>query len=112
MEMRHLQSNTASRPIGGLLVAISILILATAARGDDIAWVGSDGAFGDAANARRRFDLLRDSGISNAFVHKDQDQTPALYRIRIGPLGDVRDYDTLVSKLLKIGISESHLVTN
>lgn len=70
------------------------------------------GAFGDASNARRRFDLLRDSGISNAFVHKDQDQTPALYRIRIGPLGDVRDYDTLVSKLLKIGISESHLVTN
>lgn len=70
------------------------------------------GAFGDVANAKRRFTLLRDSGISNAFVHKDEDQTPALYRIRIGPLGDVDDYDTLVGKLMKIGISESHLVTN
>ena len=70
------------------------------------------GAFGDATNAKRRYNLLRNSGISNAFVYKEEDRTPALYRIRIGPLGDVNDYDTLVSKLQNIGISESHLVTN
>ena len=70
------------------------------------------GAFGDVANAKRRFALLRDSGIENAFVHKEEDRTPVLYRIRIGPLEDVDDYDRLVSKLQDIGISESHLVTN
>ena len=70
------------------------------------------GAFGDIANAKRRFKLLLDSGISNAFVHRDEDGTPALYRIRIGPLGGANDYDRLVSKLSDIGISESHLVTN
>jgi rare lipoprotein A len=69
------------------------------------------GAFGDADNARRRYALLRDSGISNAVVHKDEDRSPVLYRIRIGPINGVDDYDTVVAKLGRIGITESHLVT-
>jgi rare lipoprotein A len=70
------------------------------------------GAFGDIDNARRRYALLRDSGISGAFVHKDENRTPALYRIRIGPMRGVDDYDALILKLARIGITESHLVTN
>ena len=70
------------------------------------------GAFGDVDNAKRRFVLLRDSGISSAFVHKDKSHTPALYRIRIGPVRGVDDYDALVRKLASIGVIESHLVTN
>jgi rare lipoprotein A len=70
------------------------------------------GAFGDVENAKRRFSLLRDSGVSNAFVHKDENKTPALYRIRIGPLRDVDEYDELVRKLTNIGVAEAHLVTN
>lgn len=70
------------------------------------------GAFGDVDNAKRRFALLRDSGISSAFVHKDKSHTPALYRIRIGPVRGVDDYDALVRKLASIGVIESHLVTN
>lgn len=70
------------------------------------------GAFGDIENAKRRYRLLRDRGIHNAYVHKDRSQQPALYRIRIGPIDAVRDYDTLVSKLHRMGITDSHLVTN
>lgn len=70
------------------------------------------GAFGDIDNAKRRFALLRDSGINGAFVHKDESRSPTLYRIRIGPIEGVADYDLLVAKLSRIGISESHLVTN
>ena len=70
------------------------------------------GAFGDVENAKRRFLLLRESGISNAFVHKDSGRTPALYRIRIGPIRGVSEYDIVVSKLAGIGISESYLVSN
>lgn len=70
------------------------------------------GAFGDVENAKRRFRLLRDRGIDNAYVHKDRSQQPALYRIRIGPIGAVRDYDTLVSKLRQMGITDSHLITD
>ena len=70
------------------------------------------GAFGDSANAKRRFDFLRRSGIGNSFVHRDREQTPSLYRIRIGPIANVDEYDALIAKLDGIGITESHLVTN
>lgn len=69
------------------------------------------GAFGDAENARRRFALLRSGGIGNAFVLEDNSTSPALYRIRIGPIADVLQYDTLVVQLQNLGISETHLVT-
>ena len=69
------------------------------------------GAFGDAENARRRFALLRSGGIGNAFVLEDSSSYPAVFRIRIGPIADILQYDTLVAKLQNLGISESHLVT-
>ena len=69
------------------------------------------GAFGDAENARRRFALLRSGGVGNAFVLEDYSQSPALYRIRIGPITDVVQYDSLVARLQNLGISETHLVT-
>jgi rare lipoprotein A len=70
------------------------------------------GAFGDIDNAKRRYGLLRDSGVKGAFVHKDENRSPALYRIRIGPLRNVDEYDALVRKLANIGVAETHLVTN
>lgn len=70
------------------------------------------GAFGEAENARRRYSLLRDNGFRQAFVHEDESQDPALYRVRIGPIANVDQYDTLVRRLRQIGISETHLVTD
>ena len=69
------------------------------------------GAFGDAENARRRFLLLRDRGIGPAFVHEDKAQSRVLYRVRIGPIADVMEYDSIVEQLQDLGISETHLVT-
>ncbi len=70
------------------------------------------GAFGDAANARKRFALLRSGGIGDAFVLEDNSTSPALYRIRIGPIADVLQYDNLVAQLQDLGISDTHLVTD
>ena len=69
------------------------------------------GAFGQPENARRRFNHLRNIGIEKAFVHEDRSTSPALYRVRIGPIADVRQYDSIVEQLQNIGISETHLVT-
>jgi rare lipoprotein A len=69
------------------------------------------GAFGERNNAERRFHLLQDSGIDDAFVHRDAGHEPPLYRVRIGPVADVQRYDTLVAQLHKLGIADSHLVT-
>lgn len=70
------------------------------------------GAFGEAENAHRRFILLHDVGIEQAFVHRDDSTTPALYRVRIGPIADVMQYDSIVERLQNLGISETHLVTD
>jgi rare lipoprotein A len=69
------------------------------------------GAFGDAENAKRRFSMLRDGGVGPAFVHEDVATSPALYRVRIGPIADVTQYDSIVERLQRLGISETHLVT-
>jgi len=69
------------------------------------------GAFGERGNAERRFRLLRDGGIDNAFVLEKATSADPLYRVRIGPIADVAHYDTLVSRLASLGIAESHLVT-
>ncbi|HEX5765054.1 MAG TPA: septal ring lytic transglycosylase RlpA family protein [Woeseiaceae bacterium] len=69
------------------------------------------GAFGDAENARRRHSMLRDSGIGTAFVHEDAAGSRALYRVRIGPIANVSEYDSIVEQLQRLGISETHLVT-
>jgi rare lipoprotein A len=69
------------------------------------------GAFGDRNNAKRRYDMLRARGIGEVVVHKDNGSSPALYRIRIGPIDDVAQYDAIVQRLLNMGISNAHLVT-
>jgi len=69
------------------------------------------GAFGDFENARRRFEQVQRGGVGPAYVHEDTDARPALYRVRIGPIADVEQYDAVVARLRDLGISEMHLVT-
>lgn len=69
------------------------------------------GAFGDRSNARRRFSLLREHGIREAFVFEETGRSPALYRVRIGPIANVHQYDVVVAELEKIGITKTHLVS-
>lgn len=69
------------------------------------------GAFGDRDNANRRLALLRSGGIGIGFVAEDSIAVPALYRVRIGPIKGVEQYDLLVSELEKLGIADPYLVT-
>lgn len=69
------------------------------------------GAFGDRANAERRHRLLAANGIRTAFVHRETDRQPALYRVRVGPLADVAHYDRVIDELSRIGITSTHLVS-
>jgi rare lipoprotein A len=69
------------------------------------------GAFGDRANAERRLGALSQAGIRNAFIHKDSLANQTLYRVRIGPVADVVQYDVLVEELENIGITDPYLIT-
>jgi len=70
------------------------------------------GAFGDRANADRRLSVLRSGGIGAAAVHEDRSVSPPLYRVRMGPIQGVDQYDLLVEELAKLGIVDPIIVTD
>lgn len=68
------------------------------------------GAFGDRSNAERRLMLL--SSIGSAFIVEDAAATNrALYRVRLGPIDGIVQYDVVVKKLADLGITDPYLVT-
>ena len=69
------------------------------------------GAFGDRSNAARRLAFLSGSGIDNAFIHEDKSSGLSLYRVRIGPVANVIQYDVLVEELEGLGITDPYLIT-
>ena len=69
------------------------------------------GAFGDRDNALRRQRILTGGGIPNTVVHHDPQDPRGLYRVRVGPIADVAGYDQVVAELDRLGINETHLVS-
>ena len=69
------------------------------------------GAFGDRTNAERRLEALSLARIDNAFIHEERSTDRVLYRVRIGPVADVVQYDVLVEELENIGITDPYLIT-
>jgi len=69
------------------------------------------GAFGSRDNANRRIALLRSGGIGTGFIHEDTSANPPLFRVRMGPIRSVGQYDMLVEELDKLGIADPILVT-
>ena len=68
------------------------------------------GAFGDRANAERRLGALSLAGIKDAFIHEERAPERTLYRVRIGPVADVVQYDVLVEELENMGINDPYLI--
>jgi rare lipoprotein A len=70
------------------------------------------GAFGDRSNAERRLGALSLAGIEDAFIHEERSPERVLYRVRIGPIADVMQYDVLVDELEGIGITDPYLISD
>jgi rare lipoprotein A len=70
------------------------------------------GAFGDRSNAERRLEALSLAKIDSAFIHEERSTDRVLYRVRIGPVADVVQYDVLVEELENIGIADPYLITD
>ncbi len=69
------------------------------------------GAFGSRDNAERRQAVLRNGGIGRTVIHTDSAARPPLYRVRIGPITGVEQYDAIVEQLETLGILDPYLVT-
>ncbi len=69
------------------------------------------GAFGSLDNAERRLAMLRQHDVGGVRIIPDTGRTPALYRVQIGPVANVFEYDRIVDELATLGIDDPWLVT-
>jgi rare lipoprotein A len=67
------------------------------------------GAFSNPDNAQRLQEKLAGGGYGKIFVREDQIGGRHLYRVRIGPVPSVTDFDRIVAALEKAGIHDAHL---
>jgi rare lipoprotein A len=67
------------------------------------------GAFSDPANADRLVQKLRGGGYGTVFIRDDQIGGRRMYRVRIGPIPDVADFDRVVAALERAGVHDAHL---
>jgi len=67
------------------------------------------GAFGVEANALALRDRLTDGGVKNVLVARVKRDGKPLWRVRIGPIASVDDYDAVVDQLERLGIREISL---
>jgi hypothetical protein len=55
--------------------------------------------------------VLKGASILSAFVVEDKSVSPALYRVRVGPIRGVVQYDIVVEELANLGISDPYLIS-
>ncbi len=67
------------------------------------------GAFADPANALRLASRLQGGGYGKVFVRDDLIAGRKMYRVRIGPVPDVPEFDRIVAALEQAGVRDAHL---
>jgi peptidoglycan lytic transglycosylase len=67
------------------------------------------GAFADPQNAQRLLGRLQAAGLHGAFVASPLEGRSHLYRVRLGPVGSVAEFDALAARLAALGIADARL---
>lgn len=70
------------------------------------------GAFATEANASRLLAQLRAQGVSKSFVRQDQLSGQTLYRVRVGPIPSVVEFDRIVARLKSLGVADARLAAD
>ena len=67
------------------------------------------GAFSDPRNAERLMEKLRGGGYGKVFVRDNEIAGRKMYRVRIGPVPSVAEFDRIVAALERVGVTDAHL---
>jgi rare lipoprotein A len=67
------------------------------------------GAFSDPKNADRLAEQLRGGGYGTVFVRDNEIAGRRMFRVRIGPISSVEEFDRIVAALARGGINDAHL---
>ena len=70
------------------------------------------GAFADPKNAQRTLERLERAGIPGAFIAAPVVGGSPLYRVRVGPVRSVAEFDALASQLATLGFPDSRLASD
>jgi rare lipoprotein A len=69
------------------------------------------GAFAEQGNAQRLVDKLKSAGMASAFIATPPDGSK-LYRVRVGPIKNVPEFDRLAKQLAGLGVPGAHLAND
>lgn len=69
------------------------------------------GAFGDRSNANRLRSMLLNAGVADVVVRKNRVNGQRIYRVRIGPVASVEEFDATVELVSELGVSDAYLAT-
>jgi rare lipoprotein A len=70
------------------------------------------GAFQTEANATNLLSKLGREGLGRSFVRQDTLNGKALFRVRIGPIDNVAEFDRVVARLKELGIMDARLASD
>lgn len=70
------------------------------------------GAFASEENANRLLAQLRSQGLQNGFVRADEVAGKTFYRVRVGPAPTVKEFDRILARLKKLGVSDARLAAD
>jgi rare lipoprotein A len=82
---------------------------AAAPAGSGAALFVQAGAFSDPANAEHLAERLRGGNYGKVLVRDDQIAGRRMYRVRIGPVPSVAEFDRVVAALERAGVKDAHL---
>ena len=87
-----LSSESAGAPVGALFVQA--------------------GAFSSQENAARLVEQLRSQGLSDSFVRQDRLGGQTWYRVRVGPIPSVPEFDRVLGRLKSLGVADARLAAD
>ncbi|HXS90786.1 MAG TPA: septal ring lytic transglycosylase RlpA family protein [Steroidobacteraceae bacterium] len=70
------------------------------------------GAFATEANASGLREQLRAQGVEKTFIREDRVDGRTLYRVRVGPLPSVVEFDRVLARLRSLGLSDAQLAAD
>ncbi|MCZ6687115.1 MAG: septal ring lytic transglycosylase RlpA family protein [Gammaproteobacteria bacterium] len=69
------------------------------------------GAFSDRGNASRLRSMLLNAGLKDVVIRKDRVDGQRIYRVRVGPVANVDEFDATVERVGELGVSDAYLAT-
>jgi rare lipoprotein A len=70
------------------------------------------GAFADGQNAQHLLERLQAAGLATAFVLSPSTGRMRLYRVRLGPVKSVAEFDQLAARLAALGVPDARLAND